>query len=90
MTLHLEVLQLPTSLNHGLHLRLDLADVESGHRELLLDGPTNLHGLRVGRGRRAASLRQNVLTPFTLTYSLPFTGTQGSFEQVVLASSMSA
>lgn len=50
MAFHLEVLQLPAPLDHRLDLRLDLADVESGHGELLLDGPTDLHRLR-GQGR---------------------------------------
>lgn len=46
MTLHLKVLQLTTAFHHGLDLRLDLADVETGHRELLLDRPADLHRLQ--------------------------------------------
>lgn len=46
VALQLHVLQLAAALHHALHLRLDLADVESSHRELLLDRTTNLHWLR--------------------------------------------
>ena len=39
------------ALHHGLHLRLDLADVEARRRELLLEPPGDLH--RLGRGETA-------------------------------------
>lgn len=45
MTFNLEVLQLPAPLDHRLDLRFDFADVQSGHGELLLNGPTDLHRL---------------------------------------------
>lgn len=45
MTFNLEVLQLPAPLDHRLDLRFDFADVQSGHSELLLNGPTDLHWL---------------------------------------------
>lgn len=45
VTLQLHVLELTAALHHGLHLRLDLTDVETCHSELLLDGATDLHRL---------------------------------------------
>lgn len=45
MTLHLKVLQLTTAFHHGLDLRLDLTDVETGHRKLLLDRTRYFHWL---------------------------------------------
>lgn len=52
---HLQVLQLPAPLHHRLHLRLDLANVEPGDGELLLDGPAHLH--RLGTGTAHGSWR---------------------------------
>lgn len=46
VALQLHVLQLAAALHHALHLRLDLADVETSHSELLLNRPTDLHGLQ--------------------------------------------
>ena len=48
VALQLHDLQLPAALHHALHLRLDLADVEASHGELLLDGAADLHRLQVG------------------------------------------
>lgn len=70
MAFHLEVLQLPAPLDHRLDLRLDLADVESGHGELLLDGPTDLHRLQGAREGAGALLRETS-HPFPSTVLLP-------------------
>lgn len=67
MTFDLEVLQLPAPLDHRLDLRFDFADVESGHGELLLDGPTDLHGLLGAREGEGALLQETFyLFPSTL------------------------
>lgn len=78
MAFNLEVLQLPAPLDHRLDLRFDFADVESGHGELLLNGPTDLHRLKGAREGRGALLRGTLLSiPFHFASPRTHTHAQG-------------
>ena len=64
VALRLGALQLLAALHHGLHLRLHLADVEAGHRELLVDHAAALVLLGGGGVR-------NIFIPDVKYFQLP-------------------